>query len=600
MAKKKLKRTHDEPTTLKQDLQLYGRLLRYMKKYYLTVILGFIGYGILAASQPMLAKMMELIIAAIQAKDVDARYTLPFYAIVIYFIRGIGTFIGNYYTAWVGASVVRDIRQDLFNHMTTLPAAFYETKNHGDMLQRMTNGVRSVQGLVTDAWKTIMMQGMSAISLIGYVFYLNWRLSVIFLVLAPILLALVQLSAKKLRSIGKKSEQQLGGTLQVAKEMLSNLGIVKAFGATSYEQERYGDALEIAFRLQMKTRKVLAITGPLLQFVIAFGIAILVFVLLDPDTLQTYTAAELVGYLTAFAMIPKPMRQLSNIGLAIQQGLIGAEMIYEIMDSPQEEDSGTVEIDRVQGEIRLEQVTFQYPLGKQPALNNISLHIRPGETVALVGKSGSGKTTLASLIYRLHDPQDGHITLDNVPLKDYKLENLRKHISVVSQHVALFDDTIRNNIAYGDASYTDEEVTAAINNAYASEFIAAQESGLKTMIGESGLRLSGGQRQRIAIARAFLKNAPILILDEATSALDNESESYIKRAIETVMRNRTSIVIAHRLSTIEKADRVLVMQDGEITEQGTHAELLALGGYYARLVKSEFDTAQDAPDYEQT
>jgi subfamily B ATP-binding cassette protein MsbA len=597
MAKKKLTRKKIKQTTYTEDFLLYRRLLLYMKKYYITVLLGFIGFGILAASQPMLAKMMELITAAIQNKDVEARWTLPFYAIGIYLIRGVGTFIGNYFTFQVGASVVRDIRQELFNHMTNLPASYYEFRTQGEMLSLMTNGVRSIQELVTNAWKTILMQGMSAITLIGYVFYLNWKLSVIFLVIAPLLLALVQVSARKLRSIGRKSELQLGGTMQVAKEMIGNLGVVKAFGATGYEQERYREALDIAFRLQMKTRKVLAITGPLLQFIIAIGIATLVFVLLNPETLQTYTAPELIGYLTAFALIPKPMRQLSNIGLSIQQGLIGAELIYEILDAPPEEDNGTVERERVDGEIRFDNVTFQYPRGNQPALRNLSLRIKPGETLALVGKSGSGKSTLVSLIYRLHDPQEGTVSIDGIPVKDFTLENLRKHISVVNQHVALFDDTIRNNIAYGEERYTDQEITDAAHNAYASEFIAEQEEGIQTMAGESGLRLSGGQRQRIAIARAFLKNAPILILDEATSALDNESESYIKKAVETVMKNRTSIVIAHRLSTIEKADRVLVMQEGQITEEGTHAELLAHGGYYARLVNSaEFSAKAEDTD----
>lgn len=588
MAKKKLKRNNSIDHSFQQDVETYFRLLKYMKPYYLTLALSLFGFGALAASQPMLAKLMEMITAAIQNKDVDARLTLPAMAIAVYFVRGVGTFIGNFFTSYVGASVVRDIRQSLFNHMTELPTSFYDNYSHGQLLHRMTNGVKSVQSLVTDAWKTIISQGLSVVVLVCYVFYLNWHLSVIFLVIAPILLMLVQLTTKKLRNIGRKSEQQLGSTLQVAKEMISNLGVVKAFGATNYERSRYQKALDIAFELQMKSRKVIAISGPLLQFVIAIGIAVLVFVLLNPSTLATYTAPELIGYLTAFALIPKPMRQLSSIGIIIQQGLIGAEMIFEIMDTPPEVDNGTAAPESVSGEICFNNVTFQYPRGKQPALRNVSIHVKPGETVALVGKSGSGKSTLASLICRLHDPQEGCISIDGIPINDFKLENLRKHISMVNQHVALFDDTIRNNIAYGEDKYSDEEITQAIENAYANEFIAEQEMGLDTIIGESGLRLSGGQRQRIAIARAFLKNAPILILDEATSALDNESERYIKQAVETVMKNRTSIVIAHRLSTIEKADRVIVMHDGQIMEEGPHTELISHGGYYARLVQAEF------------
>lgn len=588
MAKKtKLKKQHEHPT-LKGDLKLYFRLIRYLKNYYLPFAVSLVGFMIFAGSTPMLAKLMELITAAIQNKDVDARWMLPPLAVGVYLVRGIGMFAGNFFTAYVGASIIRDIRQDVFNHLTELPASYYDTVSQGRLLNSMTSGVRSVQELVTGAWKTIISQGLTVIALVGYVFYLNWRLSVIFLVLAPILMLLVQFTTRKLRMLGKKGEGQLGNSMQVAKEMISNYGVVKAFGAKGYEQDRYRAALEQAFRLQMKVRKVMSLSAPVLQLVISVGIGGLIFILLDPDTLATHTASELIGYLTAVALIPKPMRQLSSVGITVQQGFIGAELIFDIIDVPPEEDTGTIEKDTVQGDIVFDNVTFQYPRSKKPALNHLSLHIRPGETIALVGKSGSGKSTLASLIYRLHDIKEGTISIDGIPVKEYTLQNLRKHISIVNQHVALFDDTIRNNIAYGDTKFSDAEVMAAINNAYANEFIQEQEKGLKTMVGESGLRLSGGQRQRIAIARAFLKNSPILILDEATSALDNESESYIKQAVETVMKNRTSIVIAHRLSTIEKADRVLVMQDGEIVEEGTHAQLLAKGDYYARLVQAEY------------
>lgn len=573
------------------SLQTYIRLLRYLKGLIFPFALSIAGFMIFAASQPALAKLMELIIDAIEKKDSEARWLLPFGAVLIFLVRGIGSFLGVYYNEFVGASVVRTIKLELFEHLTVLPAEFYNEMSQGQILHRLNSGVNSIQAAVTNALKIIVREGLTIICLLIYVFYLNWQLSLVFLAISPLLALLVSKSTKQLKKIAKKHEGIAGSLVQVSKELISNYGVVRGFGAEAYEQRRYAYALENAFLAQLKIRKVSAVFGPVAQLIVALAVATIVFLLLSPAILEGSTTGELVGYLTAVALLPKSMQQLSGVNVTIQRALIGAEMVFSMLDTPPEKDEGTYEVDHVRGSLEVANLTFRYPGTQQDVLKGVSFSVQPGEMIALVGRSGSGKSTLASLIHRLYSISDGMIFLDGVDVNQYKLANLRKHIAAVSQNIALFEDTVRNNVAYGDTKYTDEQIKQALINAHAQEFIDNLPNGLDTVIGENGLRLSGGQRQRLSLARAFLKNAPFLILDEATSALDNESESIVTRAIEDLAQTRTTLVIAHRLSTILKANRLLVMDGGVIVESGTHRELLAQGGYYADLYHTEYEQA---------
>lgn len=569
-------------------LQIYKRLLKYLNGQWTKLTISIIGFAIFAASQPMLAKMMEMIISAIESKDSDARWTLPLFAVGIFLIRGIGTFIGVYYNDYVGAHVVKSVRFDIFSHLVQLPAKFYNDTSQGQILHRLNSGVEQIKGAVTTALKTLVREGLTIIFLLAYIFYLNWQLSLIFLLVAPILGLLVNSTTKRFRTIARKDEGMLGKVMQVSKELISNYAIVRGFGAENYEKTRYKYALDKSFKLQLKARRIQAMFSPLSQFIISIAVAGIVFLLLHPSFLETSTTGELVGYLTAAALIPKPLRQLSSVGVVIQKGIVGGELIFNLLDTPIEIDKGSVVKSHIDGNIRVDSLSFKYPNTERSVLNNISFTVKPGEMVALVGSSGSGKSTLSSLLYRLHDVENKKIFIDNIDINDYKLTNLRHHIAVVNQHVALFEDSIRNNIAYGDTSYTDKQILKALEEAHALDFIQQLPEGLDANVGENGLKLSGGQRQRLAIARAFLKDARILILDEATSSLDNESEAVVTQAIEDLAKSRTTIVIAHRLSTILKADRLLVMQNGKIIEEGVHKDLLAQGGYYAKLFNTEY------------
>jgi subfamily B ATP-binding cassette protein MsbA len=439
-----------------------------------------------------------------------------------------------------------------------------------------------VTGAATDAIKVVIREGMTVIFLFASLLFMNWRLTLVMVAILPLIAIMVRTASKKFRKQSKKIQLAMGDVTHVASETIQGYRVVRSFGGEKYEEKRFFDASQSNTDKQLRMTRTGAIYTPMLQLVIYTAMAVLMFLVLFLR--GDASAGDMVAYITLAGLLPKPIRQLSEVSSTIQKGVAGAESIFEQLDVAPEVDTGTVERDVVSGRLDVRNLSFTYPDTERQVLNDISFSVEPGQMVALVGRSGSGKSTLANLIPRFYHHDKGEILIDGVEVEQYKLLNLRKHIAQVTQHVTLFSDTVANNIAYGDlAGAPREDIEKAAKDAYAMDFIAQLPQGLDTQVGENGVLLSGGQRQRLAIARALLKNAPLLILDEATSALDTESERHIQAALDQVMKGRTTLVIAHRLSTIEKADLILVMDQGKIVERGTHDQLLAQKGYYSRL-----------------
>ena len=515
---------------------------------------------------------------------------IPLFLIMISAVRGVGYLIGTYFIAYVANYLVHALRTDLFNRYLLLPFKFFDQSMSGNLVSVVTFNVQQVTEAGTKAIKTVIQQGSLVILLMGYLLYVNWILTLFFIAVLPIIGLIVTKVSKRFRLISKNILSAMGDVTHVTQEAVQGYQEVRMFGAVKTERNRMSNASHDNRRQNMKMAFTGALSNPLIILIVSFAFAGVTGFMLNPIILNTMTTGSFIAFIVASGVLIKPIRQLTEVNSDIQRGIAAAESIFEILDSDAETDQGTFEAEAVTGGFEFSNVSFTYKGTKKEVLKEINLKVSPGETIALVGSSGSGKTSLVSLIPRFYNHKEGQILLDGVDVNEFALTNLRKHIGIVSQNVTLFNDTIFNNIAYGELKDRSvDHVRAAAKIANADEFIADLPDGYDTHIGDDGVMLSGGQRQRIAIARAVLKNAPILILDEATSALDTDSERHIQAALEQLMKGRTTFVIAHRLSTVEKADRILVLEKGLIVEQGTHEQLLGNKGRYAKLYRNQFD-----------
>lgn len=570
---------------------IYRRLLSYVWPHKYKFALGILGGALYSGIDAYFTHLMKPVLdEGFIHKDPHFITILPFLILGIFLLRGLGNFVGEYFMSQVGRNIVFELRNQLFRKLTRMPAIFYDKNTSGQLLSKIIYNVGQVAEATTNAMTIAVQSTVLILGLLVVMLVINWRLTLLYLVALPTIAVIVRFSSQYMRKISLRFQESLGDLTHVSEEMMEGYREVRMFGGEAYENEKFQKFNRFNRNQGMKVVVSKTLSSSFVQIVGAAVLATALYLATcNPLVAADVTPGSLVALLFAMVMLLKPLKDFTNVNNIIQQGIAGAQSVFELLDKPSENDRGQFTLEAIRGKIEFKQVNFTYAYSKKPTLSHIQFTIEPGETVALVGRSGSGKSTLINLIPRFYEIQSGQILIDDRDIADLKLDNLRQHIALVSQRVVLFNDTILHNVAYGALKQAPKEkIWEAIDKAHAREFIEKLPEGLETLVGDNGVLLSGGQRQRLAIARAILKNAPILILDEATSSLDSHAERYIQAALEDLMKNRTTLVIAHRLSTIENADKIMVMENGRIVEIGSHAELLSKSSHYAELYQSQF------------
>ncbi|PHM56977.1 fused lipid transporter subunits of ABC superfamily: membrane component/ATP-binding component [Xenorhabdus sp. KK7.4] len=570
--------------------QTFRRLWPIITPFKAGLLVAAVALVINAAGDTLMLSLLKpLLDEGFGKADMSVLKWMPLVVIGLMLMRGISGFVSSYCISWVSGKVVMQMRRRLFNHMMGMPVAFFDQQSTGTLLSRITYDSEQVASSSSGALVTVVREGASIIGLFALMFYYSWELSLILIVIAPIVAGVIRLVSVRFRRISKNMQNSMGMVTTSAEQMLKGHKEVLIFGGQKVETKRFNKVSNHMRQQGMKMVSADSISDPIIQIIASFALAFILYAASFPEIMGALTAGKITVVFSSMIALMRPLKSLTNVNAQFQRGMAACQTLFTILDMEQEKDDGKREIKKAKGDLEFRDVTFCYPTKESPALKNISMTVPAGKTIALVGRSGSGKSTIANLLTRFYDVSEGGISLDGHDLREYTLSSLRNQIALVSQNVHLFNDTVANNIAYAsEGQFSREEIERAAEMAYAMDFIKKLDNGLDTMIGENGVLLSGGQRQRIAIARALLRDSPILILDEATSALDTESERAIQAALDELQKNRTSLVIAHRLSTIESADEIIVIEDGNIIERGNHTALLEKNGAYAQLHRMQF------------